>query len=256
MSRKIRWRAALSLAVLSAAVPGAAQAAAITHVPVPAGQLQHTVTELSWPVSTNTPFHHNTLRDERWMTATAGREIETDVKTGKVKFDCQFRLTVVRCWDAPISGREPRAGTTYIFPGDARLLESWNDNGAAVKDLIGDPRGYTQTGTTTFLGHQAVILAQPAQRSPDGGIASATVIADATNFYPLFREDIDKDQPFNDRKGHAGKEQVDERTTTKVMEVISPAGVKLTIGAHPHAKVVNELKKHKQTKGYGAAAAR
>src|SRR6187399_1539520 len=53
MSRKIRWRAALSLAVLSAAVPGAAHAAAITHVPVPAGQLQHTVTELSWPVSTN-----------------------------------------------------------------------------------------------------------------------------------------------------------------------------------------------------------
>jgi hypothetical protein len=259
MSRKIRWRAALSLAVLSAVAPGAAQAAAIHHVPVPAGQLQHTVTELSWPVSNNT-FQHNTLRDERWMTATAGREIQTDVKTGKVKFDCQFRLTVVRCWDAPISRREPRAGTTYVFRGDARLLESWDDVGAGVKDLIGNPRGYTQTGTTTFLGHQAVILAQPAQRSPDGGIASATVIADATNFYPLFREDIDKDQPFNDRKGHTGKEQVDERTTTKVMEVISPAGVRLTIGAHPHAKVVNELKKSRktriQTKGYGAAAAR
>jgi hypothetical protein len=104
-----------------------------------------------------------------------------------------------------------------------------------------------------------VTLAQPAQRSPDGGIASATVIADATSFYPLFREDIDKNQPFNDRKGHHGLEQVDEVTTTKVMEVISPAGVKLTIGAHPHAKVVNELKKarkkHVQAKGYGANAA-
>jgi hypothetical protein len=137
MSRKIRWRAALSVALLSAVAPGAARAAAINHVPVPAGQLQHTVTELSWPLSTNT-FQHNRLRDERWMTATAGREIETDVKTGTVKFDCQFRLTVVRCWDAPISRREPRAGTTYIFPGDARLLESWDDVGAGVKDLIGN----------------------------------------------------------------------------------------------------------------------
>jgi hypothetical protein len=42
MSRKIRWRAALGLALLSAAAPGAAHAAAINHVPVPAGQLQHT----------------------------------------------------------------------------------------------------------------------------------------------------------------------------------------------------------------------
>lgn len=260
MSRKIRWRAALGLALLAVAAPtAAADSAAPAHVPVPAGQLQHTVTELSWPASTNT-FQHNTLRDQRWMTATAGRELETDVKTGKVKWDCQFRLTVVRCWDAPLTRRDPRAGTTYIFPGDARLLESWDDVGGRIKVLIGDPRGYHQTGTTTLLGHQAVTLAQDAQRGPDGGIASDTVIADAGNFYPLFREDIDKDQPFNDRKGHTGLEQVDERTTTKVMEVISPAGVKLTIGAHPHAKVVNELKKarktHKQAKGYGAAAAR
>jgi hypothetical protein len=204
------------------------------------------VTELSWPVSKNT-FQHDTLRHERWMTATAGREIETDVKTGKVKWDCQFRLTVVRCWDGPLTRRDPRAGTTYIFPGDARLLESWDDVGGRIKVLVGDPRGYHQTGTTTFLGHQAVTLVQDAQRGPDGGIASDTVIADAGNFYPLFREDVDKNQPYNDRKGHTGLEQVDEVTTTKVMEVISPAGVELTIGAHPHARVVDERKRHNRS---------
>jgi hypothetical protein len=109
MLLKTRWNAALGVALISALVPGAAHAAGPAHVPVPGGQIQHTVTELSWPVSKNT-FQHDTLRDERWMGATAGREIETDVKTGKVKWDCQFRLTVVRCWDAPITRREPRAG--------------------------------------------------------------------------------------------------------------------------------------------------
>jgi hypothetical protein len=239
MTRPTRTTAALGLALLAAAVPAAARAAAPPHVPVPPGQLQHTVTEISFPAAKNT-FHHDALRNERWITATAGRELVTDVSTGKVREDCQYRLKVVRCWAGPLTPKEPAAGVTHIIPGSAVLLQSWIDLGANVKSLLGDPRGYHQTGTTTYLGRPAVTLVQPAQRGPDGGIESTSVIAEADNFYPLRNEVLDADQPYLTAHGHKGKEQVDQLTQTKTMEVVSPAGVKLTIAAHPHAKVVDD----------------
>ncbi|HSS57520.1 MAG TPA: hypothetical protein VLK59_05900 [Solirubrobacteraceae bacterium] len=240
MFRNPRTTAALGLALLAAAVPAAAHAQAPAHVAVPAGRLQHTVTDLTFPAAKNT-FHHDALRNERWIGATAGRELVTDVSTGKVREDCQYTLVVSRCWAPPLSSKEPAAGTTYIMPGDPILLESWDDVGAGVKALVGQSRGYSITGNTTFLGRPALTLAQQAQRGPDGGIASATVIAEADNYYPLFREDVDTDQPYHKLDGSkGGLENVDEVTTTQTMEVISPAGVKLTIDAHPRAKVVDD----------------
>jgi hypothetical protein len=240
MFRNPRTTAALGLALLSVAVPAAARAQAPAHVPVPADQLQHTVTDLTFPAAKNT-FHHDALRNERWIGASAGRELVTNVSTGKVREDCQYTLTQARCWAAPLNASEPAAGTTYIMPGNPILLESWDDVGAGVKELIGQSRGYTITGNTTFLGRPALTLDQVAQRGPDGGIASATVIAEADNYYPLFREDTDTNQPYHKRDGSkGGLENVDQVTTTETMEVISPAGVRLTIDAPPTAKVVDE----------------
>jgi hypothetical protein len=240
MFRNPRTTAALGLALLSVAAPAAAHAQAPAHVPVPAGQLQHTVTDLRFPAAKNT-FHHDALRNERWIGASAGRELVTNVSTGKVREDCQYTLTEVRCWAAPLNAREPAAGTTHILPGSPVLLESWDDVGAGVKALVGQSRGYSMTGNTTFLGRPALTLDQVAQRGPDGGIASATVIAEADNYYPLFREDTDTDQPYHKVDGSKGGfENVDQVTTTQTMEVISPNGVKLTIDAHPHAKVVDD----------------
>jgi hypothetical protein len=240
MFRNPRTAAALGLALLSVAAPAAAHAQAPALVPVPAGQLQHTVTDLTFPAAKNT-FHHDALRNERWIGASAGRELVTNVSTGKVREDCQYTLTQARCWAAPLNASEPAAGTTYIMPGNPILLESWDDVGAGVKELIGQSRGYTITGNTTFLGRPALTLDQVAQRGPDGGIASATVIAEADNYYPLFREDTDINQPYHKRDGSkGGLENVDQVTTTQAMEVISPAGVRLTIDAHPNAKVVDE----------------
>jgi hypothetical protein len=250
------FRTTLSAAAVALALAVPAGARAATHVPVPAGQIQHTVTQLSFPRSKNT-HHHDGLRNERWIGATAGRELVTDTTTGKVREDCQYRLRVVRCWAAPLTKREPAAGTTHIFPGDALLLQSWIDAGANVTSLIGDPRGYRVTGSTTYLGRAAITLAQDAQRGPDGGVESATIIAEADNHYPLFREDLDRNQPFVRPDGTHGQEQVDQVTTTKVMGVISPAGVKLTIARHPHAKVVDDrhLASTPRQPGYAAAAA-
>jgi hypothetical protein len=240
MFRNPRTTAALGLALLAVAVPAAAQAQAPAHVPVPAGELQHTVTDLTFPSAKNT-FHHDALRNERWIGAGAGRELVTNVSTGRVREDCQYTLTEARCWAAPLNSKEPAAGTTYVMPGNPILLESWDDVGAGVKDLVGQSRGYSITGNTTFLGRPALTLNQAAQRGPDGGIESATVIAEADNYYPLFREDTDTNQPYHKLDGSkGGLENVDQVTTTQTMEVISPAGVKLTIDAHPKAKVVDE----------------
>jgi len=240
MFRTPRTKAALGLALLSVVAPAAAHAQAPAHVPVPAGQLQHTVTDLTFPADKNT-FHHDALRNERWIGASAGRELVTNLSSGKVREDCQYTLTEARCWAAPLNSSEPAAGTTHVLPGNPILLESWDDVGAGVKALVGQSRGYTITGSTTFLGRPALTLTQVAQRGPDGGIASATVIADAGNYYPLFREDTDTDQSFHERdSSKGGVEDVDQVTTTKTMEVISPSGVKLTIAAHPKAKVVDD----------------
>jgi hypothetical protein len=238
MLRSTRTAIALGLAVLAAA-PAAARAAGPAHVPVPAGQLQHTVTTITFPRSGNT-FHHDNLRNERWITATAGRELVTNTTTGKVREDCSYTLKVVRCWAAPLNRTEPRAGTLFIEPGNAVVLQSWIDIGAGVKSLIGQPRGYRVTGSTTFLGRAAITLAQDAQRGPDGGIESAAVVAEADNDYPLFRDDVDTDQPYTSPSGRKGKERVEQVTRTRVMQTISPAGVKLSIGRHPHAKVKDE----------------
>jgi hypothetical protein len=234
----LRIALSLALAVLAVA-PAGASAAARVHVPVPAGQLQHTVTTLTFPRSGNTFRHHN-LRNERWITATAGRELVTDTTSGKVHEDCSYTVKVVRCWAAPLNHTEPRAGILFIQPGAAALLQSWIDIGAGVKESIGEPRGYRITGSTTFLGRPAITLAQDPEGSPDGGIARAAIIAEADNDYPLFRDDVDTDQPYTSPSGRKGKERVEQVTTTRLMEVISPAGVKLSIGRHPHAKVKDE----------------
>jgi hypothetical protein len=236
----LRTTLALGLAALAVTTaPAAAQTGAPAHVPVPAGELQHTITTLTFPRSGNT-FHHDNLRNERWITATAGRELVTDTTTGKVREDCSYTLRIARCWAAPINRTEPRAGTLHIIPGNAAVLQSWIDVGAGVKSLVGRRRGYRVTGQTTFLGQAAVTLAQDPQGSPDGGIARASIIAAADTFYPLFRDDVDTGQPFVSPSGRKGKERVEQVTTTRVMQTISPAGVKLTIGRHPHAKVEDD----------------
>jgi len=250
MSFSILTKAALGAALLAAAIPSAAQAAdgAIVHTPVPAGQLQHTVTELSWPSDRNT-FQHDTLREERWMTAGAGRDVTTDARTGQVQSDCQYTLAEARCYeavnyDAAGNNIAPH-GTIWIYDSNPRLLESWADDGNAIKDLIGDPRGYSQTGTTTFLGHAAVTLTTPTVKDADGGTGSETVIAEADNDYPLFRETVtDNPGTANNRPGGAPiTVHDDEVTQTTTLETISPNGIQLTIGRYAGAVVRDERAK-------------
>jgi len=246
------------LALLAALLPRAAQAAdgAIVHTPVPAGQLQHTVTLTSFPKNKNSPVPHHrladgtfpgdTLRTESWMGHNAGRTVTTDLMTHRIVSDCGYTLGVVHCFEAGNADRKGNNtaphGVIWIYPGDARLLQSWADAGAAIKSLLGIPKGYVQIGTTTYLGRPSVILQQGTQPAPGGvGTESETVIAEADNDYPLRTETIS-------HNSNVGKKQhFDQVTTTKVLEVIKP-GVKLTIDRYPKAEIRDE-RKHKRALG-------
>ncbi len=260
MSRTNRAKALAGLAMLAAILPPAAWAAsgAIVHTPVPAGQIQHTVTETSFPKDKNSQLPHkrladgtfpgDTLRTESWIGHSAGRTVTTDLMTHRIVSDCAYTLTVAHCFEAGYSSRTGANlapnGIVWIYPGDARLLQSWADAGAGIKDLLGVPKGYTQTGTTTYLGRPAVILEQGTAPAPGGvGTESATVIAQADNFYPLRSEDISHDS-------NVGKHQhFDQVTAAKVLQVIGPRGVKLTIGSYPKAQIRDERKGHHHRTG-------
>jgi hypothetical protein len=210
--------------------------------PVPAGQMQHTVIETTFPADKNTTSLHN-FRDERWVGANAGRELVTDTTSGKVRSDCQVTVTVSRCYWAQVApGVGPKAGGIVIYSGGlGEYLRSWLDESQGVRELL-QQGFYHLTGNTTFLGRPALTIADNGPSpSPDGGTATTSLIVDADTYFTLWREDRNIDMPVvhpPDRT--VTKQQVDQIAETKVMELVDPAGVKLTIGSYPGAKVTDE----------------
>lgn len=242
-------RSPILIAVLGAAL--LAPAAALARPPraddppqhpVPAGQMQHTVIDTTFPADKNTDTH-NGFRDERWVGADAGRELVTDLTTGKVNSDCHVTVTVSRCyWGQIAPGVGPKAGTISIYEGGlGHLLRSWLDDSIGVRSLL-DQGFYHVTGNTAFLSRPAITIADNGPSpSPDGGTATTSLIVDADTYFTLWREDRNIDMPVvhpPDRT--VRKQQVDQIAETKVMELIDPAGVKLTIGSYPGAKVTDE----------------
>jgi hypothetical protein len=233
-------RSPILIAVLGAALlaPAAARASVPPDTPVPAGQMQHTIVDTTFPPDKNSEkpavhgiaFHN--LRNERWMTATAGREIVTDTTTGELRMDCQYAFVESRCWSAPINDDEPAKGTLTIWSGDT-LIRSWVDEGLGVRSLLNQGI-YHITGNTTYLGRPALTIADNGPMpAPDGGTGTTSLIVDADTYFTLWSEDYFVDQPKRN-------EHLDQLTETKVMEVISPKGVDMTIGSHPGAKVNDE----------------
>src|SRR4051794_28518208 len=129
--------------------------------PVPAGQLEHTVIETTFPADKNTHRIHG-FRSERWVGHDAGRELITDTTTGKVRSDCQVTVRASRCYSGQIApGVGPKAGQIEIYEGGlGHLMSSWRDDSVAdgTRDLV--KQGYLHiTGNTTFLGRAALSLA-------------------------------------------------------------------------------------------------
>jgi hypothetical protein len=211
--------------------------------PVPVGQLQHMVIETTFPADKNTHSHH-AFRDERWVGHDSGRELVTDLKTGKVRSDCQVTVRASRCYSGQIApGVGPKAGTIEIYEGGlGHLLSSWLDDSVAwgVRELL--KQGfYHVTGSTTFIGRPALTIADNGPSpSPDGGTATTSLIVDADTYVTLWSEFRNIDMPeVRPPDRTVRKVQFDQIAETKVMEVIDPTGVKLTIGSYPGAKVTD-----------------
>jgi hypothetical protein len=249
-------RSSIFIAALGAALlmPAAARATIPPDTPVPAGQMQHTIVDTTFPPDKNSEkpsvhgiaFHN--LRNERWMTATTGREIVTDTTTGDLRMDCQYGPVESRCWSAPINDDEPAAGILTIWSGD-NLVRSWIDESIGTRMLL-DQGFYHITGNTTYLGRPAVTIGDNGPSpAPDGGTGTASLIVDADTYFTLWREDHFFDQPKRN-------EQLDQLTETKVMEVVSPKGVDLTISSHPDATVHDERSRAAKAAAKRRAAAR
>src|SRR4051794_35783659 len=114
-------KALVGLAVLSLAVPAVASAdgrlaSDPPQFPVPAGQLQHTVSELTW--ADNKPNRPRTV--ETWVQTNASRELITDETTGKVLTDCQFNASDTRCYETAID----------LLPPAPWMMPSWAQQGS------------------------------------------------------------------------------------------------------------------------------
>ncbi len=243
-------RSPIVAAVLSAILLAPAAASATSPkradnpppIPVPAGQMQHTVIETTFPADKNTHPNHG-FRDERWVGADAGRELVTDLTTGEIRSDCNVTVKVSRCyWGQIAPGVGPKAGEIVIYEGGlGAYLRSWLEESQGVRYLL-NQGFYHVAGNTTFLGRPAIALADNGPSpSPDGGTATTSLIVDADTYFTLWREDRNIDMPVvhpPDRT--VRKQQVDQIAETKVMELVDPAGVKLTIGSYPGAKVTDE----------------
>jgi hypothetical protein len=236
--------AVLGAALLApvAALAGPPRAGDPPANPVPAGQMQHTVIETTFPADKNTHALHG-FRDERWVGADAGRELITDTTTGETRSDCQVTTGVSRCYAGQIApGVGPKAGTISIYSGGlGEFLRSWLDESMGVRSLL-QQGFYHVTGNTTLLGRPAISIADNGPSpSPDGGTATTSLIVDADTYFTLWREDRNIDMPVVQPPDRTVRKQsVDQIAETKVMELIDPTGVQLTIGSYPGAKVTDE----------------
>lgn len=242
MSHKLRPKAIVGLALLSAVAPAASAAAKPPlHTPVPAGELQHTVTEISYPAATNT-VHHDTVRTQRWTTNRAGRALETNITTGLIHSDCQFALGVQsRCWTPTLPGKP---GVIHLDPGSPFLLTSWVDQGRAEKSELTQPgSGWHMTSTTTYLGRKALAFVQTKVPTSKGGTSAAYAIVDAQTYFPLRQEFVINGDPYTASNGKTGKYRLDEVIATKVMKLQPPNSAQLTMDPHPGATVIDDVKR-------------
>ncbi|HEY3830313.1 MAG TPA: hypothetical protein VGL57_14055 [Solirubrobacteraceae bacterium] len=176
------YKARFPIAVLAAAalaLPPAASASSIPSyplLPVPAGEVQHTVIETKFEGSLALPGTTPWERiEERWASAKASRSVLTNAYNGALISECTGTPSSYTCFNA-----DEKDGT--FLHGSEGLNtaagKTWETEGARIKLEIAS--GWLRlTGSTTFLG-------RPAKRyAGTGNHTQFTVIADAVTDYPL-----------------------------------------------------------------------
>lgn len=226
-------RLLLPLAALGAlALTPAAQAATI---PVPAGQVQHTVWD-SNVSGTKATKDHPHRKHELWLGADRGRSVFTDADTGQVIDECVTDPGATRCWNT-------ESKRIDVYPPSLGVLGlSWAQEEANVKEAI-DRGFWAFSGDTTYMGKPAQLYkATRASDADDNQVDTLT--AEPGTLFPLQYEGTDP-------QGAAVLHSIQSVT---LRETLAPSVVSFAMGSHPGAKVVDHrphvrkhtTKKHKK----------
>jgi hypothetical protein len=203
------------------AVPAVASAAERPSlpdpIPVPAGQVQHTVTDATfkgnYTIRGVVPWHHIT---ESWVSAHRARAVTRDAN-GKLLGECVVVNERTRCYSAA-----DNEITTFTSSRPDPGWASWQYRGALIKAQI-DVGWYAIAGDTTALGRPAKAL-----RDTHGDSSSTTsIVADAATLAPLVRTTTGSSH---------GKTFTQTESVTR-FETISARQAHFKMLRHPGAKV-------------------
>jgi hypothetical protein len=208
-----------ALAAAALALPATAAASETrpwSLIPVPAGEVQHTVTETAFQSNVMAPGVTPWDRvQEEWVSATAARSVDTSTQTGELLYEDVATPT-------GHTGYNAETDTTFTAenPWVSCAGDSWQTEGSKIKSEIA--RGWLRAvGPTTYLGRPGEIYSGPAENG-----SLRMVIDDATG-YPL-------EQAVSFAYGSQTGTQVSKVTT---FEILSPAAAapELRPGPHPGA---------------------
>jgi hypothetical protein len=203
---------AASGALAAPAVASAAQHPQLPDpIPVPAGQVQHTVTDTTF--RGHAPWHRVT---ESWVSAHRARAVTRDAN-GKLVGECVVANERTRCYSAA-----DNEIMTFTSSRPDPEWSSWQYRGALIQAQI-DVGWYAVDGDTTALGRAAKVL-----RDTHGNASSTTsIIADAATLAPLVRTTTGTVH---------GKTFTQTETVTR-FETVSPRDAHFKMLRHPGAKV-------------------
>lgn len=212
-----------ALALGAMAVPGTAGAADpidfTQHHPVPAGQVQHLVTENITSHEGEGTFHRRT---ENWTATAASRTIVTNVDTGRVTYECGSTGVDWSCYFPDDNVLEHGSGN------DPLVNASWRDQASFWKQE-GTPSGYTRVGRSVDAGRPVTVYtytSKVAYRDDMVPISETIDIDDELGF--IMKNTISSPLPDGTT--------LRSETIVTTMETLTSAPVVLGVIARPGAK--------------------
>lgn len=197
-------------------MPGAAAAQASTSTPagVPAGKVQHTVTERTL-LENGAPPPRGTWHviSEHWVSATASRSVETNAETGAVLDECTSIGAAWSCFYPATNLMEKGTGD------DPLIAASWAQQGALKRQDTTERK----IGTGTDLGRPVDIY-----QVSDDDVTDSTIDLDVATGYPLRVESSVRPGLSNG---------LTQTTVVTTFETLDASTVSLGMTAHPSAVV-------------------
>ena len=213
--------------VLALALPAGTAAAAappkpIGDIPVPDGQVQHTVRTIAWESDRGRDW---SSRVETWATTSTARVIHRDGTTGKLVSDCVETAKRLACYQAPdhtILDMPPGRGDRLL------IADSWEREAALIRQQL--EMGWFAFGAdTTFGGRPAKVLEDTPQ-APSDTDSRHIVTAEPDTLFPLKRVIAGV------AKTDEGDQHFSQTEEVVLREVLRPSEVRIALGRYPGAR--------------------